>query len=206
MDLAKTQMLLARLYTDTNLRNLFFVDSQAAGEKFGLERDEAREITKLSARQVSFFADSLIRKRFGEVAKLLPLTRSALGGMFETLFRSYAQTNRLKMIKPYQKDAIGFCAFLEVAAKTELAKVSWGMDALRFETAHVKAVVLGRSFSIRLLRYPVHSMLRSVAVSDSISITKRRLTLAIWLRVGLSGQLRFFAIGQPLCRRTSLRD
>jgi len=208
MDLAKTQLLLVQLYTDAALRERFFSDPEAAGREFGLDRQQAREFAKLSACQVNFFADSLIRKRLGEVRRLLPLTRKALGARFEVLFRRYAEIHRLEMPKPHQNDAISFTAFLEHSARTEFSKMPWGLDAARFEAACLAAIAAGRRWIVRLFRYPIQELLRSVAGPDQAPPPRPRPTLAIWLRFSRSGQLRSFVLSPPtlsLARRKRMR-
>lgn len=209
MDLAKTQLLLARLYTAAALRERFFSDPEAVGREFGLDRQQRREFAMLSARQVNFFADSLIRKRLGEVSKLLPLTRKVLGARFEALFRRYAEIHRLEMPKPHQNDAISFSAFLEHSARTEFSEMPWGLDAARFEAVCLEAMASGHCWTVRLFRYPIRELLRSAAEADQAPPPIPRPTLAIWLRFSWRGPLRFFALSPPaltITRRKTTSD
>ena len=194
MDLATTQAVLSRLYTDTDFRKLFSLDPQAALKTIGLEGEDALQIATVKPQQLRFFARSLIRKRLGEVKKLLPLTRHALGEVFDPLFRSYAANNRLESGKAHQKDAVRFCRFVHEQARAELSRVPWGMDALRFEAAHLESTIRGRYFSAKFFHYPVQAGAGTITVAGPL---RKRATLAIWLRFHSNGPLRFFAIGNP---------
>ena len=197
MDLIITQLLLARFYTDATLRNRFISDPETVAREFGLDSHQTSEFAQLSARQVSFFADSLIRKRLGEVCKLLPLTRTALGIRFDSLFRRFAQCHRLHMPKPHQSDAIAFCAFLEKAARADFPEKPWALDMARFETACLEANVPGQRGIVRLFRYPVRELARSVVEADQMPVPASRHTLAVWLRFSRQGRLRSFTLSLP---------
>jgi hypothetical protein len=194
MDLATTQAVLSRLYTDADFRKLFSLDPQAALKTMGLEEEDALQIATLKPQQLRFFAHSLIRKRLGEIKKLLPLTRYALGEVFDPLFRSYAANNRLESGEAHQKDAVRFCWFVHEHARAELSGVPWGIDALRFEAAHLESTIRGRYLSVKFFRYPVQAGAGRITEAGSMP---KRATLAIWLRFRSSGPLRFLAIGNP---------
>ena len=158
MNLETLQDFLARVYTDSELRKAFCNDGQATARHFGFDPKNASTLSAISARQVNFFAHSLIRKRLTAVAALLPLTRRALAIRFNPLFRFHAERFSLTGSRPYENDALGFCAFLKETAKSELRQVEWGLDALRFDEAQLRAVVSRCIFSVRLLRFPVHAL------------------------------------------------
>ena len=209
MDLTMTQLLLARLYTDTALRQRFLSDPEAVGREFGLDREQTSQFDRLSGRQVSFFAESLIRKRLGEVRKLLPLTRKVLGKEFDALFHQYAERHRLVMPKPHQNDATAFCAFLEKAAGMDVVKNPWALDLARFETACQEAnIIAGPCCIVLLFQYSVRELARSMEEASAISVPAPRHTLVVWLRFSRQGRLRFFTFSLPTlswpgCRRAT---
>lgn len=192
-------MFLARLYTDPELRNRFCADPQNTARQLGLASTDAISLSSLSAEQVNFFADSLIGKRLRAAGELLPLIKQALRGRFSGLFRTYAEDRRLFGNKPYENDALGFCAFLKRSGKLELRRVEWGRDAMRFDVAYLRAVISPRIFSFMLLRYPVHTMLHRTA--DPSAATRSGLTLVIWLRFARGGRLRNLIVTNPFGRR-----
>jgi hypothetical protein len=194
MNLSDSQVLLARLYTDAGLRERFFSKANSAEREFGLHGQEAGQLSKLSAAQVNFFADSLIRKRLGEASKLLPLTRKALGTRFDKVFRSYAENHHLDTSRPYQNDAISFSAILPHSARTEFTEIPWAVDLARFEVAHLQAVALGRRCIIRLFRYSIDNLLKTVAEGNQLPLLMRWPTLAIWLRFPWGHQRHFFTL------------
>lgn len=197
MDLTMTQCVLARLFTDATLRDRFLANPEAFGKEVGLEQQQMSEFAQLPARQVAFFADSLIRKRLGEVCKLLPLTRKALGVRFDTLFRRFAESHRLEMPKPHQRDATAFCGFLKELAGSEFSEAPWALDAARFDASCLEALAPGRRAIIRLLRYPIPELLRSATEADRVPRPVPRPTLGVWVRFSPRGRLRFFTLSLP---------
>lgn len=192
------QRFLAQLSSDPELRNRFCADAQNTAREFALASRDAISLSALSAEQVNFFADSLIGKRLRAAGELLPLTKRALRGRFSDLFRPYAENRRLFGNKPYENDAVGFCAFLKKSAKLELRQVDWGQDAMRFDIAHLRAGLSSPIFSLTLLRYPVHAMLHDAKPMPSM---RPRLTLVIWLRCARGGWLRNVIVTNPFGQR-----
>src|SRR5215203_4365823 len=117
MGLARVQWLLAQLYTDASLRERFFAHAQAVSEEYGLSPDEAQPLCQLSAAQVTFFADSLRRKRLNGVAKLLPLSVHALGKRFGELFTEFADTFVPSGTNKQRQDARAFASFIDGNAR-----------------------------------------------------------------------------------------
>src|SRR5687767_13985849 len=99
MGLIVIQEAMARLYTDTGLREQFFSDPESVCEFLGLDSKEFEQLSQLSRTQVDHFAGSLQQKRLNEVEKLLPLTRRALGKEFVRLFFEFAESFVPKGIK-----------------------------------------------------------------------------------------------------------
>lgn len=194
MDLTMTQLILSRLYTDAALRKRFLANPESLVKEFGLDEHQMRELAQLSAQQLNFFADSLIRKRLGEVRKLLPLTSQALGARFGKLFWRYAESHRLTMPQPHRKDAIAFCAFLKESARSELSEVPWALDVAAFEAACLEATTPARRCILRLFRYSIRELARSLSGKASALSPARRLSLAVWFRFSRQGQLRFFTV------------
>lgn len=117
MGLAEVQALMAQLYTDAPLRERFFDDPTAVGLEFDLSGDEIRHLEHLSERQVGRFADALRGKRLHGVAKLLPLTREALGDRLHDLFQRYAGTYAPRGIRKHRDDALAFATDVERLAR-----------------------------------------------------------------------------------------
>lgn len=78
---AKHQLYYARLYTDKKFREAEF-------RKNIFSESEKSDII--------FFAQSLINKRRGVVAVLIPETKELLGDNFVTVFQEYAESNSMK--------------------------------------------------------------------------------------------------------------
>lgn len=114
MSLETVERTLARLYTDDGFRERFFADPRAAGDEAGLSEEEVARIVALDRSRVEMFADSLRRKRFGEVRALLPHLVSAageteVGRLFEEFARSFVPEG----VRKHHADALAFAAWVE---------------------------------------------------------------------------------------------
>ncbi|QFS49080.1 hypothetical protein GXM_06574 [Nostoc sphaeroides CCNUC1] len=182
MGLAKTQEVLAQLYTNTEFRERFFANPETVGAELGLSCDEAQKLAQISAKEVNIFANSLKWKRLGEVRELLPRTARALGKNFTTLFWRYAQTHVPKGIKKHREDAIAFANFIGFVAEKENLDPPWISDLVRYEKTWLLAYEPTRRLIVCWFRYPV-----GIASPDAM---KRQPTIAIWFRFSKRAQLR----------------
>src|SRR5215212_7085706 len=155
MGIGQVQWLLAQLYTDAKLRERFFSDTQAVSEEYGLSPDEARQLRQLSATQVTFFADSLRRKRLNGVAKLLPLAARALGERFDELFTEFADTFVPSGTNKQRQDARAFATFIDGNARGRQIGPPWVLELMRYEAAQLAAADPTSHFVIRWFREPI---------------------------------------------------
>ncbi len=191
MDLAKTQQILAQLYTNSGWRRRFFT----APNTLGLSSEEIDRLAPLSAQQVDFFAGSLQRKRFNEICKLLPLTHRMVGKRFSALFREYAETNRMK--KPREEAQ----AFANYVKKHGSIETRWSVELLRYETAWLETTRPDCRFIIRGFRYDIKKLVKSFLKKDANQPTlQKQPTLALWFRLSRQGRLRHLVLSLPLWR------
>jgi hypothetical protein len=180
MPLAQTQKLLARLYTDENLRRKFLSEPDKIGREFNLTDDEIAELASVMPEELNFFADSLFYKRLREVEKLLPQSKKALSDDFEKRFREFSNTFLPTSIKKHLEDAVQFSDFLI----EQKIKQIWLKDLIRYEQANLIFNGYGKTFLIRRFAFDVKGISRKGAKAQ------RKLTIAVWLRIG--GKIRHF--------------
>ena len=197
MDLGKTQHVLARLYTDAAFRERCLADPKAAGEQMGLSCEDAQQLAELSAAQVNFFAESLVRKRLKEVRRLLPRTHRLFGDRFDALFHRYARTSKLRDAKPHQQDALAFAAFLEHAVLPQSPDLRWAVELARYEAAWIEAADLACCWIVRRFRFPVSRLVQEPERQQGASLPAQRPTVAVWLRLTHKGRLRHFLLSFP---------
>lgn len=173
MGLLEQQNLLARLYTDAQLRDGFLENPDPTAAQLGLNKEEAAAIIAILPDEVTFFSRSLVNKRLREVEKLLPLCRKILGEDFARLFEEFAHTHNLKSIRKHLEDAIGFADWL--INREGVAPMV--RDAARFESTRHRFVSSGRFFSYCLLAHDVRRDLNAKTPSS-------RRTLVVWFRLG----------------------
>ena len=119
MELAQQQRLLARLYTNSALRQRFFAEPQAVLRELGIDPSSTPTLAAVSPTEIQFFARSLQRKRLGDVAKLLPRTRRLLDDRFEALFLEYADKPVPPAPPQGRADALAFATFVQRSARAE---------------------------------------------------------------------------------------
>jgi hypothetical protein len=197
MGLAETQKALARLYTDARLRERFFADPFKTGEEFGLGRDEAQQLARLSARQVNFFAGTLHAKRLQEVRDLLPLTFRALAERAAPLFREYAETNLPGGVKKHRADAAGFADYLATADALGGADSRWVADLARYEKTWLEAADMPRGVITRRFRFAVNALARDVLSGNTQPAAHPKTTLAIWFRLSPARRLTHSVLPLP---------
>lgn len=201
MGLAETQKFLARLYTDAGLRRRFFADPLRTGEEFGLGRDEARQLARLSERQVNFFADSLHAKRLQEVRDLLPLTVRALGTRAASIFRDYAETNLPRGLRKHREDAAAFAVYLAESGALGGTESAWVADLARYEKTWLEVADMRRGFVARRFRRDVNELARAAGRGDGRPASSRQTTLAMWFRLSPGRRLRHLVLRLPFWGR-----
>lgn len=187
MGLAEVQLVLAQLYTNTELRERFFANPQVVGEELGLSVDEQQQLALLSAQQVKGFASSLKRKRLGEVRELLPLTARVLGKDCSKLFWQYAETYVPQGIKKHWEDALAFASFVQ---NVEEIEPSWIVDLVRYEEAWLQASVPNCRFQVCWFNYNISWLVRSLTDNWRTPRAIYQPTIAIWFRLTPKGKLR----------------
>lgn len=205
MGLREIQRALAQLYTNAALRERFFADPQAVGEKLGLSAAEVQQVAQLSSQQVNLFANSLHAKRLGEVCKLLPLTYRALGKHFALLFRRYAETYVPKGIKKQRDDAISFATFVEQVARAEDIESGWAMEVLRYEKAGLIASSITRRLMVCRFGYAIGKLVQSLDRGDEVPSLLKQPTIVFWVRFTRQGQLWRVVFSLPAFRTCSSR-
>ncbi len=112
--------MLGLLLRDRELRHRFAIDRSAVLQEFGIAPDQASLFCVLDSGQLDVQAESLIRKRRFEVARLLPKTWLRLGRQAPVKFRQYVdQSPWPEGHRRHLADASMFCRFLRESAPTE---------------------------------------------------------------------------------------
>ena len=197
MGLATVQQVLAQLYTNTVLRERFFENPQAVGKELGLSFDEIQQLAQLSSQQVNFFANSLKRKRLGEVRKLLPLTQKSLSKEFSPLFWRYAETDLPQGINKHWQDALNFCTFIEKVALTEGLEQPWVLDVVRYEKVWLQTLDPTRRFHWCRFDRAIKPLVESLKQPTVTPVLLAKPTIGIWFRISRQGQLRHLIFSLP---------
>lgn len=184
MGLAQMQRALARLYTKGGLRDQFLADPPGVGATLGLTPAETAQIAE-AARQVEFFAHSLHHKRLGEVSKLLPLTRRALGSAFAAHFLRFADTYVPSGIKKHQADALAFVAHLEQLPLDQV----WMTDLARYEATWLNLADPTRRVVVRRLAYHPGQVRQALEADATDVALAPCFTLALWVRLAPGGRI-----------------
>ena len=174
------QNLLARLYTDKDLRHKFLSAPEKTGREFNLTEKEIAELAAVLPAELDFFSESLLFKRLREVEKLLPRTKEILSADFEKYFREFSNGFLPAAIKKHLEDAVQFADFL---LKQEL-KSAWLKDLIRYEQANLSFNGYGKKFLLRRFNFNIKEISRTGAQAQ------RKPSVAVWLKIG--GKTRHF--------------
>jgi len=179
MSLREQQNFLAKLYTDEQLRRAFLSEQSKIGEENFLNETEITEISEMLPEEISFFAESLFRKRLREVEKFLPLTRKVCGDEFQRLFREFSQSYNSQTIKKHLEDASEFCAFLQQSdSASEISK-----NTARYEQSKLKFYSYGKKFVVCKLSFDVREIGEQFVKTSGDNL-KKKTKIAVWIRVG----------------------
>lgn len=173
MALKETQALLARLFTDANLRRAFFEDPTGVMPGFGLSREEAATLAALDRREVEAFAHSLLGKRALDARKVLPLTAKALGADFDRLL--FQAIDGPAPPARHRADAAALARLLSERPPDP----GWIGDLARFETAFVFAA--RPCFFLRRFDWPVNDIARRLMAGAPVAAKPGR-RLGVWMR------------------------
>jgi len=195
MGLIEQQQALAQLYTNADLRERFFANPQSVSRMLGFSTEVTQQLTGLSYKEIQFFAESLLRKRFNITRKLLPQTHRILGDLFRELFMEYANTQELTGIKKHYKDAYMFSAFVMKSAQNRIEE-SWVIDLLRYETASLKAADPSCRLILRWFRYPIQRLVGNLVRWGKTARPQIHPTFILWFR--FPGRNRLIHLVIPL--------
>ncbi len=186
MGLMETQALLARLFTNAQLRRGFLEEPIATGKGFGLDAAEAETLARLDRREVEDFARSLLGKRALDARKALPLTARALGEAFDPLL--FEAIEGAPAPQRHRADAAALAALLA----SRRCEPPWIGDLARYEMAFVTAARPGAFFLMRLFDSPVDDISRDVMTGTAVEAAPRK-RVGLWWRAP-GGRLRWRVI------------
>ena len=167
----------------------------------GVEMKRVPKTASVFGIQVHFFARSLLRKRLGEVAKLLPRTRRVLGEpWFEALFVGFAQTYLPQGTKKHWEDAITFAGWLRRQSSPKdtgsggvTLPPRWIVDLAGYEAAALQASrSRSRFLLVRRFCFPPALLARDLASGQQVCVagpSPASGCLAIWIRLRQGGRL-----------------
>ena len=134
---------LARLLTDPAVRETYKTDRHAVARRLSVRDVDLDAFVSLDVNGVVEQAAGLLRKRFHEVAQLLPSTISQLGPQARTHFFEYAPTRWPTGYRRHLEDAELFCRHLTACDIRSVCPVEW--NRMRFFMSR-------RRWSVHLIR------------------------------------------------------
>ncbi len=191
MGLVIVQQVLAKLYTDRDLRKTFFERPQLIGQQLGLTFEEIQQLSELSSQQVNLFASSLKHKRLGGVRKLLPLTDQCFKKDFYELFDQYYHKLISTGIKKHRQDAICFCSFLLEQITSQPTRSPWILDVIKYEKSWLQATESKHLFSWCYFQYAIEPLIESIQRSEFTPILIKKPCIAIWFKLSRQKKLTY---------------
>lgn len=152
---------LARLLRDVELRRRFRVDPHATANELCSEASARAALLEVDVDQLDEQAEGLVRKRFAEVAELLPRSVARLRGTALPLFKEHAASFWPEGHRRHIEDAAGFARYLQrrgvsAACEAELHAAIFG-GSRRMAAIRLTRIIVGRRTRRALqilLRYP----------------------------------------------------
>ncbi|MBG86313.1 MAG: hypothetical protein CMO80_05365 [Verrucomicrobiales bacterium] len=160
MELASSQKLLARLYTDSVLQRRFYADPVTVGAGFGLSEPDSKELANLPQEYVRNFTKELRRDRLQKVTHELPLSHQLMGREFGDAFREYLLKSPPPTDQLPWKDALRFVDFFPTYLKKHSVTSNWAFDLLRFEAARLHAIWEDRAIQLFWSRFRIRKLVR----------------------------------------------
>ncbi len=202
MSLITVQKALARIYTDSKLRDDFLTNPEVVGRTLKLNCWEIQQLSQLSSQEVNLFASSLKYKRLGEIRKLLPLTTKVLGNELNNLFFKYAETYLPRGNKKHLQDTIQFAQFILQTTTKETIQPAWILDILRHEKMWLETLTEEKLMIANRFDYPIHILIHNLQTADFTPKLEPQTTITIWFR--LSPQHKWHSLTIPVQNFTSL--
>lgn len=176
MELATAQRLMAQIFTNADFRAQVAADPGAVVEKWNLSSSDGQWLQAYATNEGRKFARSLIRKRLGILAKMLPITKRWLGGKFGEYFAEFAKNRDTKGVHRHLHDALDFSAWL--LGKDLSGEPDWLRKVIDYEQSWLKAQASKRFLRIRFYRHNM-MQLRHVQDREEMKYTGRP-NLVIW--------------------------
>ena len=171
MELADAQGLMVRLLTDPAELDRFLAVDAGTGSHAGFEGLDPSALAR--------FASSLLAKRRGEVAKILPRTVKALGrARFLELFREHAAAAPTEGTKRHRDDAIAFADSLRPAGVSR-----WISDLARLEAFPLVLHQPGARWNALRLAFRPRDLMAWESLPDQRPRTRPTLLIAFRGRV-----------------------
>ncbi|MBL6764451.1 MAG: hypothetical protein ISQ14_05800 [Verrucomicrobiae bacterium] len=166
MELATTQKLLARLFTDSRLRVRFYADPVSVGAEFGLCPESSRMLAEVPEDQIHDFSKSVRLQRLESVTCLLPCSVKCLGARFGEAFREYVLQSPLQAGSHAWCDAVDFNAFFQDWAAKNRGIPKWKRELVRYESDRLAFINNRERFSWSVSLFPGHRMVRRMQTGD----------------------------------------
>ena len=130
---------LGRLLRDGAARDAFAANPFAVAERFGVRAEERVRFAALAPADLEFQASVLLRKRFGDVRRVLPATCARLGVTAWLTFHDFARSRWPCGSGAQLREADEFCLHLNERAPQTLYRHEW--NRLRFAMGDAWLVV-----------------------------------------------------------------
>ena len=149
---------LAQLLSSRGLREEFRADRRATAHRIGIREDLVTALCAIDADGIDAQAETLTKKRFGEVCRLVPQTIAWGGEDARTLFWDYAETYWPGGHRRHLDDAVAFSHFLlerraDAVCRAELNRVHFALTQRRLAVHWISDFMVGdrQRWAVQLL-------------------------------------------------------
>ena len=168
MGLKDQQRALAKLFTLSSARSDSLSDNEVLKEN-GLFIKDLGFIKDQLSIQISEFADSLIKKRLGQVKQHIPATCYIIKARLAEVFQDYAKNEPISGVKKHLNDSLMFMEYIGVNHSNFLKKDVYKSLYL-FEKTWLKSMLANRFICIKFYSFDVNSTLKKFKLYDNSSV------------------------------------
>ena len=194
MGLKEQQAVLAKLYTSQSYREHLANSGSTLDDRLQLNEAEQEKLNSILEGEVTSFANSLVRKRLGQVKNMLPGTCALLGETLWDLFKCFAANQPTSGVKRHLIDAKNFSHYLAQKNANEVFNQKAHKAVLKYEQTWLDSELSIRFLKFSSFRHDISNYAQRLAKRVAVATYSGKPRLCIWLRISGRQQVLYWEL------------
>ena len=194
MGLKEQQSALAKLYTSQSYREHLANSGSTLDDRLQLNEAEQEKLNSILEGEVTSFANSLVRKRLGQVKNMLPGTCALLGETLWDLFKCFAANQPTSGVKRHLIDAKNFSHYLAQKNANEVFNQKAHKAVLKYEQTWLDSELSIRFLKFSSFRHDISNYAQRLAKREAVATYSGKPRLCIWLRISGRQQVLYWEL------------